>query len=180
MVEYNKIFFVVLTTITILGLSGLNFLIMDNTDIDELNWLVPTDTSVFQYAKMGLFPWIIVTGLIILIKSRNKFGPLSFIANYSSSMFGLYTYILLIFSSNYFWRLFLEKDVGDKNDKVYYIISFCLSVFSGVMVWFGSSRLIISKRLDRIITIGSLVLLVTWFTSCSYKSCPNLYLPETS
>jgi hypothetical protein len=179
MVEYNKVFFVILTTVAILGLSGLNYLIMDNTDEpNSLKWLVPTDTSVFQYAKLGLFPWIITIGIMILIQSRNKFGPLSFMANYSSAVYGLFTYLLLILLSNYIWRITLDKEVGDKNDKVFYIITFGLSVFSGVMIWFASSRLIMSNRLDAVITINSLVLLVVWFTACSYNSCPNIYLPE--
>jgi len=96
---------------------------------------------------------------------------LIFVRNNISGIIGLFTYIILMFIFYYTWTIGLDKERKDSYD----MVIFTTSVSVGVFVWYYASRMIISKRLDNSISIIIPLLLIVWFTSCSYNICPNIY-----
>ena len=173
--NYNKTLFVTLNTIAISTLTIILSYIHQWTNVTkETKWLVGNSDSIFQKIKNGLFPWILVYIIIYGWVNINNYGLFYFLRNFSAGVIGFVIYFFAMMILYYIWY-FAEPNATDKQQEGYDIASYIISVLFGVLAWLGTSNMIISKRLDRSITLIGTILIILWFETCTYKQCPNIY-----
>ncbi len=171
----NKVLFVLLT-IVFICISGITAYSLKDTndykDNDAAKWIIPTNNSIFQFTKVGVFPWFIVLLFTVLFKFKTgKFGALNFLRNNFSSLVGLFSYIITVIAAHYIWVI----GIGRGQEDVYNIPVFVVCVIIGVFIWYITAGLTLSTRLDHRLTIILSLLTIAWYGTCSYNQCPNIY-----
>jgi len=148
-------------TILITILSSLNHFTYNYSNNNNIvKYFSPTDESIFQHMKMIVYPYILSMFLYIYI--FKKVSILAF-------AIGLLTSFTLIPCLFCLYTTFVHHNLSID------IFITIFVIYMGVNVWFGLNNIIPHSRKSNIIGIFIISSIVSWISSCTYRSCGDFF-----